>query len=126
MVWGTVGGPTDVQALLTGALLYRTDTLVFPLIGAAFVMNSLGYIFYRLGYFRIFLDRLSRRNDVLAVRERPSVFTGNLRYIGSLALISVGVTYVLFAISWNYTIDPVIPLLIVFIALLLSLKRVHG
>lgn len=125
MVLGTLEGSTQVQALLTNTLLYRADTIVLSLVGAVFVMTSLVYIFYRLGYFLLPLDRPSRNSNVANIQERPSVFMGSLRYTGALAVISVAVTYTLFTISWNYTIDPIIPLLIVFVFLLVSLRRVH-
>ncbi len=126
MVRGALEGSTQVQALLANTLLFKADTLVLPLVGAVFVMTSLIYIFYRLGYFLLPLDKPSRKSDVANIQERPSVFMGSLRYIGALAVISVAVTYLLFAVSWNYTIDPIIPLFIVFIFLVISVRRVQG
>jgi len=124
MVKGAVEGSAQVQALLTNSILNNTDTLVLPLVGAVFVLTSLVYIFYRLGYFLLPLDRPVRESKVAKNQERPSAFLGSLRFIGAIAVTSIAATYILFTISWNYTIDPIIPLLIVFIFLVISLRRV--
>ena len=125
MIRGAIGETAQAQALLANSLLYKADTILLPLIGAVFVMTSLVYIFYRLGYFLLPLDKPFRKGNLANIQERPTVFMGSLRYIGALAVISVAVTYTLFAISWNYTIDPIIPLFIVLIFLIFSLRRAH-